>query len=295
MHIAVLFGGVSEEREVSLRSGARVQEALSRRGHTVQGIELAAPLPDDDAVAHCRAADAVFLALHGGAGEDGRVQAALEAGGVWHYTGSDARGSALAMEKTRAKAAVQAVGVPVAKGWRWPEERAQIRLPCVAKPVCGGSSVGLLHLEREEDLERVPPDANYFCESYLAGREFSVGVFRGNALPPVEIRPVCGVYDYAHKYTPGATEELCPAPVTSARCSELKNWALVAFAALGLRDYARIDFKEDGAGNLCFLEANTLPGMTQTSLFPLAADVQGIGYEVLCEEMAVLAAARGRP
>ena len=126
----------------------------------------------------------------------------------------------------------------------------------------------------------------------MPGREFTVGILEGHALPVVEICPVGGAYDYYHKYTPGVTEELCPAPLTAAQSEALQAMACVAFAALDLRDFARIDFREDAKGQPCFLEANVTPGMTATSLLPLAAHAEGIEFPVLCERMALLAARR---
>ncbi len=294
MDVVVFYGGESDEREVSLRSGARVCEALLEKGHTVRGKDARGEAPSEQEILLARRADAVFLCFHGGAGEDGHWQAALERAGIFHYTGSDARASALAMDKPRAKACVKKLGVPLAKGaiWRAGGARPAMDLPSIVKPCKGGSSVGFLVLKSEEEAEKLAPSGDLLCEEYLPGREYSVGVFAGRALPPVEILPQGGIYDYERKYTPGATRELCPAPVSAARLAELQNLALICFTALGLRDFARIDFKENAAGTPCFLEANTLPGMTATSLLPLAAGVHGIGFAALCEKMAKLASAR---
>ena len=293
MQVLLLYGGESAEREVSLRSGERVCAALRSRGHAVECVDFCARLADDAFFARCRAADAVFLALHGGAGEDGRLQAVLEARGIYHYTGSGAQASALAMQKSRAKAVVARAGVPVAKGISLPGEIPdEIAFPVIVKPEAGGSSVGLAMLSSREELLGFHADVPYLCEELLPGREFSVGVLGDRALPPVEIRPHGTLYDYAHKYTPGATEELCPAPIGDAQRAQLQGLALAAFYALGMADVGRIDFKEDAAGNVRFLEANTLPGMTDTSLLPLAARAVGIGFPALCEEVLQMAAKR---
>ena len=288
MDILLLYGGSSDEREVSLRSGARVCAALRERGHTVCDVDAHGEAPSEEIVSLAQGSDAVFLCFHGGAGEDGRWQAALEKAGVFHYTGSDAAASALAMDKPRAKESVARLGVPCAEGtvWHLGEARPTLAFPFVVKPCAGGSSVGFHILKSEEDAKKLAPSGDLLCESYLPGREYSVGVLQGRALPAVEICPQSGVYDYAHKYTQGATRELCPAPVSPSYLARLQNLAQVCFAALGLRDFARIDFKEDAAGRPCFLEANTLPGMTQTSLLPLAASVRGIEFGELCEKMA---------
>jgi D-alanine-D-alanine ligase len=293
MRIVVLYGGESDEREVSLHSGMRVAAALRSAGHQVMRVDhrmerLPAILSD------LRAADAIFLALHGGDGEDGTLQALLEQNGIFHYTGSDPRGAALAMEKAAAKIRVAAKGVPVARGevLSPPSSEPPFPFPVVLKPVSGGSSVGLRFVRTQREWRRIPLREGMLCEELLPGREFTVGILNGAALPAVEIRPVGGAYDYEHKYTVGASEELCPAPLDAPRALQLAKLALTAFGALGLRDYARIDFREDTMGDPRFLEANTLPGMTETSLFPLAAATAQIDFVALCEKMAVLAAKR---
>ncbi len=294
MEILLLYGGDSSEREVSLRSGARVGAALRERGHTVKGIDARGDAPSAEVLALARAADAVFLCFHGGAGEDGRWQAALDGAGVAHYTGSAGAASALAMDKPRAKACVQKMGVPCARGamWRVGEPAPSLEFPFIVKPPQGGSSVGFQILKTREELEKFTPSEDLLCEEYLPGREYSVGILGTRALAPVEICPQGGVYDYAHKYEANATRELCPAPVGPVRLARLQNLAQVCFAALGLRDFARIDFKESAAGEICFLEANTLPGMTATSLLPLAASERGLSFADLCEHMLQMASSR---
>lgn len=294
MQILVVYGGVSVEREVSISSGARVCEALRRGGHLVQGVLADGEMPDDALLARAMEADCVFLCLHGGAGEDGRWQAALEGAGVRHYTGSGPVASALAMDKPRAKRAVEQCGVPIAVGdlWRVGGHVPALSYPFIIKPCNGGSSVGFHIIWNEEDLKRITPTEDLLCESYLPGREYSVAVWNGRALPPVEIRPRGGVYDYAHKYEVGASEEICPAPLPLSQLAHLQDLALICFSALGLRDFARVDFKENAQGEPCFLEANTLPGMTATSLFPLAARTVGVLMEGLCAGIAQSAALR---
>ena len=294
MQILVVYGGISAEREVSLSSGTRVCEALRRGGHSVQAALADGEMPDEALLARAREVDCVFLCLHGGAGEDGRWQAALEAAGVRHYTGSGPVASALAMDKPRAKRAIEGYGVPTASGgvWRIGERIPALSYPFIVKPCNGGSSVGFCIIRDEEDLKRIAPTEDLLCESYLPGREYSVAVWNGRALPPVEIRPRGGVYDYAHKYEVGASEEICPAPLSPPQLARLQDLALICFSALGLRDFARVDFKENAWGEPCFLEANTLPGMTQTSLFPLAARTVDVSMEALCNGIAQSAALR---
>lgn len=294
MEILVVYGGVSNEREVSLRSGARVCEALRSKGHRVLAAEVDNELPNVALLEQARAVDCVFLCLHGGAGEDGRWQAALEHAGVMHYTGSGPVASALAMDKPRAKRCVEGLGIPTAKGYVWHvgENAPEMAYPFIVKPCNGGSSVGFRIIQSVAERERIIPCEDLLCEEYLPGREYSVSVWNGRALPPVEIRPRGGVYDYAHKYEAGASEELCPAPIPVWRLARLQDMALCAFSALGLRDLARVDFKENAHGEPCFLEANTLPGMTATSLFPLAARTVGISMDLLCEGIAKTAEGR---
>jgi D-alanine-D-alanine ligase len=152
--------------------------------------------------------------------------------------------------------------------------------------------VGLAFLDDERACRDFRAGEDMLCERFLSGREYSVGILEGQALPPIEIRPRGGVYDYHHKYTAGATEEICPAPLAPAALRALEQMALAAFRALGMRDFGRIDFREDGRGRVCFLEANTLPGLAATSLLPLAAGQAGLGFGALCERIALLAAKR---
>lgn len=297
MRIAVVYGGVGEEREISLLSGARVVKALQNEGHTVLETPLFSALPSEEQMATFAECDAVFLVLHGGAGENGEVQEALERVGVYHYTGSAVAASRLAMNKVRAKRRVAAFGIPVAEQFVCLADEKMKQapfLPIAAKPICGGSSVGLQILKNEQEWGEFSPVCDMLCERYLSGREFSVGVLERRALPPVLIEPLGGEYDFAHKYTQNLTREVCPANVERVRLARLQNLALLASEALGLRDYARIDFREDETGEIFFLEANTLPGMTKQSIFPLAARVAGLEMGALCTRMATLAAQRRR-
>ncbi len=295
MRIVVLYGGESAERAVSLLSGAHVAEALIGRGHDLLLYDWRGGVIPDFLWLRMREADAVFLALHGGAGEDGTLQKTLERGGIFHYTGSGPTAAALAMNKALAKEKAAAAGVPVARGavlQRGGDLPADLPLPLVLKPLCGGSSVGLFfHTGGPLPREAAFP---LLAETFLPGREFSVGVLGDLVLPPVEIRPRGGAYDYAHKYTEGATEELCPAPLSGKETKRLRALTAAAFEALGLRDVGRVDFRADEEGVPHFLEANSLPGMTGTSLLPLAAETAGIPFFLLCERLCLSAAARKR-
>ena len=278
---------------MAIKGALRVIEAFAETEHRLLACDYRGTLTEE-ITASMRHADAVLLMLHGGEGEGGGLQQALEQAGIYHYTGTDPRGAALALDKARAKACVAKAGVPVAAGGIWqPQEQPPcVKLPAIAKPLLGGSSVGLFKIERADELKNFAPHEPMLLEEYLSGREFTVGVLGDRALPAVEIIPHGGMYDYQHKYTPGATAELCPAPIDAEKAALLKNLALASFRALGLRDFARIDFKENAAGVPCFLEANTLPGMTETSLLPLAARAAGLSFTALCTYMAECAARR---
>lgn len=297
-HIVVMRGGPSVEREVSLRSGAAVAAALRGLGHRVTELDPqpgAWTLPADT--------DVAFLALHGSYGEDGTLQAELEALGV-PYTGSDAAASRLAFDKLATKQRCLAAGVPTPRHFvvrdphaPWP---VGWRPPLVVKPVCQGSSVGLRFVDTEADwpaalAAALAHDRAALVEERILGRELTAGILEDHALPLVEVRPRGGAYDYASKYTPGATEYRCPAPLDETATRRVQAAALGAFAAVGGRDYARVDVMLDAAGAPWVLEVNTLPGMTETSLLPQAAAAAGLDFPALCARMAALALRRAAP
>ncbi len=243
----------------------------------------------------CALADAVFLGLHGTCGEDGRIQAALELMGV-PFTGSGYLGSALAMNKDLAKQLAIAAGVRTPE-WRTvyygrediPALAASTPLPCVVKPVDSGSSIGVA-IARTEDEMIAALESNLqlgraILEQYVQGREIDVGVLMGRALPSIEIIPKHGFYDYRNKYQAGATVEICPSPIAPEIEAELGATALKVHNLLGLKTYSRSDFIVDGQGRIFFLEINTLPGMTPTSLMPQEAAAAGVDYEALCQKI----------
>ncbi len=244
----------------------------------------------------CQMADIVFMALHGENGENGKVQAAFDLLGV-KYTGTGYLGSALAMDKGVTKLFWKEAGVPVAKGFTINKgENAKelihknMELPYVVKPVCGGSSIGVSIVKEENQLDEALEAAFHWedeiiVEQYVAGREFSVGVISGKALPIIEIAPISGFYDYKNKYKPGATVDTCPAEIPEEKTREMQAQAENAARALGLNKYARIDFLMNEKQEIFALEANTLPGMTPTSLLPQEAAAVGIGFEDLCEKL----------
>lgn len=240
----------------------------------------------------CNEADITFFALHGGEGENGQLQAAFDLLGI-KYTGSGYFGSALAMNKGLTKSVFiqNKISTPAGEIFKSAEDAEKWNIfPCVVKPCSGGSSVGIAKAENKEEFDEAIKDAFRYenevvVEQFVQGREFSVGVIGGKALPPIEIIPKSGFYDYASKYQAGATVEICPADIDEEIDSKLRGAAVEAFNALHLDSYARIDFLLDESGQTYCLEANTLPGMTPTSLLPQEAAVEGLNYADLCEKI----------
>ena len=244
----------------------------------------------------CMMADIVFLALHGACGEDGRVQAALALLGI-PFTGSGYLGSAIAMDKDMTKRMVIPAGI-ITPSWETvrytgkdiPEMVERLDLPCVVKPVDSGSSIGVAIAYTQQELEQAliaGLDLGGHCviEQYISGREIQVGILNDSALPSIEIIPKVGFYDYENKYQPGAADEICPAEISPEWEQRLADAALTVFRTLGLSVYSRADFIVTEDGTPWFLEINTLPGMTPTSLLPQEAAAVGIGYGELCEQI----------
>ena len=334
MRIAVLCGGLSNERDVSLSSGIGIAGALRSLGHRVALVDLflgwtgeyasvedvftaqdddnafsvAESAPDLAAVRAmrpgqglvgphvleiCKAADIVFLALHGEEGENGKLQAYFDINGV-RYTGSGYLGSAVAMNKSLSKVILRQAGVPVAESVtiRRGQEKTAKRppLPCVVKPCSGGSSVGTTIVREPEEYDAALALAfryedSVLAERYIAGRELTVGVLDGKAMPVTEIIPKAGFYDYKNKYQPGMTDEPCPAPISAAETAAVQALAERAYEALHLEAYGRVDFIMGQDGVFYCLEANTLPGMTPTSLIPRMGRAMGMDYGALCQAL----------
>ena len=243
-------------------------------------------------IAICQAADAVFMALHGENGENGKIQACFDLMGIT-YTGTDYVSSALCMDKGLSKDIFACHGIPTPAGIRLKKGEnpaKKVPFPCIVKACCGGSSVGVSIAAKEEEYagalaEAFRYDDEVIVEQYIKGREFSVGVMDGKALPVIEIAPLQGFYDYKNKYQAGSTIETCPAELSEEKTKEMQGYAEAAFKALRLKNYARMDFMMGEKGDIYCLEANTLPGMTPTSLLPQEAAAEGMRFEELCEKI----------
>lgn len=335
MKITVLMGGTSAERDVSIASGLRIARALRSRGHDVTALDTAVGVIDDmkerellaagvqpappdleslavmskqslspllGTLPEVRQADVVFLALHGGQGEDGTLQALFDLSGV-RYTGTGQLGSAVAMDKDLSKRLFRDNGVQTAEWLMAPatasEVQSRLGFPVVVKPSKQGSTVGLTLVRDPGDLDAAVTEAfryddEVMLEQFIAGRELTVGILGNEALPIGEIIPRHELYDYECKYTKGMAVEEFPARLDSAVAARVQDQAVRAFRALKLRGYARIDFRLDDSGGCFCLEANTLPGMTELSLIPQAAAAAGISFPELCERIVQLAMTEGR-
>ncbi len=244
----------------------------------------------------CQEADCVFLALHGANGEDGRIQACFDLLGI-PYTGADFTGSCLAIDKGITKDLFRAHGVPTPRGIRMKRgerETEEIPYPRIVKTSCGGSSIGVCIANDTSEYERAKEEAfryggEVIVEQYIKGREFSVGVMDGKALPVIEMAPKEGFYDYRNKYQAGTTVETCPAQIPEEKSRRMQEIAEQVFAILRLKSYARMDYIMSGDGEIYCLEANTLPGMTPTSLLPQEAAAAGMDFGQLCEEIVRMA------
>ncbi|MDD5247634.1 MAG: D-alanine--D-alanine ligase [Rhodocyclaceae bacterium] len=285
---AVMFGGDSAERAVSLKSGAAVLAALLRAGVDAHGFDPAQrPLADLRSEGFARA----FVALHGRGGEDGRLQGALDLMQL-PYTGSGVLASALAMDKWRSKLVWQAAGLPIPAyelldaGSDFAAVEARLGLPLFVKPANEGSSIGITKVKDAGGLRAAYDVAAQYdklviAERFMAGGEYTVGIIGERALPVIRIVPAAEFYDYDAKYLRDDTEYRIPSGLTAAAEAAMQELALRAFAVLGCRGWARIDVMLDAAGRQYVLEANTAPGMTDHSLVPMAARAAGISFEQL--------------
>lgn len=333
MKIAVVCGGLSSERDVSITSGTNVARALRQKGHKVVLVDLFYGCADDyddpaelfereqedisysvkietpdvdrmfaegdgsrigkNVVEICKAADISFLALHGADGEDGKIQATFDMYGI-KYTGSGYLGSAVAMNKEITKKLFRADGIPTPEGIvvsKGKTPYADIGFPCVVKPCSGGSSVGTSIVHSRSDYEAALEfafsfESDVIVEKYIKGREFSVGVLDGKAMPVLEVVLKNGWFDYKNKYQPGFAEELCPAPLRAEDTLRLQSLCEQVAKTLMIDVYFRADVMMDESdGSFYCLEANTLPGMTPTSFVPQMAREMGMDFPTLCEKI----------
>ncbi len=331
MKIAVVCGGLSNERDVSITSGTCVARALREKGHKVVLVDLyygysgsyddpaelfereqedvaysvKEETPDIEKILAqgdgsrigknvleiCKAADISFLALHGEDGENGKLQATMDMHGI-KYTGSGYLGSAIAMNKEVTKIMLRSSGIPVPEGIVLSKgEYAEVGFPCVVKPCSGGSSVGTSMVGSKSEYSAALELAfkyedHVLVERFIKGRELTVGVMGGKAMPVIEIIPKAGWYDYKNKYQAGLTEEICPAPISAEDTERVQRLAERVHTALMIDVYCRADFLMDNnSGELYCLEANTLPGMTPTSLIPQMGREQGLDFGEVCEKI----------
>lgn len=289
-NVAVLKGGRSAERQVSLATGAAVAAALRARGYAVAEIDAAGDLAGALAAA---SPDAVFIALHGRWGEDGTVQGFLEILGI-PYTGSGVLASSLAMDKVLSKRVFFATDIPTPEfevlGPGETAEAARLGAPLVAKPPREGSTIGVAVARTDAEIPAAVAAArahspDVLLERFVRGRELTVGVIDGEPLPVVEIQPEGGFYDFESKYTPGRTRYTCPAALSAEEEKTVREAGRRAYRALGCAGAARVDVLLDERSRPWVLEVNTIPGMTPTSLLPKAAAAAGMDFETLVERI----------
>ncbi len=275
---------ILEEAEEMKKASASIKESIAKRRAFI----------GENVISLCQEADVVFMALHGQNGEDGKLQAAFDLFGI-NYTGTGYLSSAIAMDKGMTKQFFMEKGIPTPKGAALKKgeedlsyKRFGMKLPVIVKPCCGGSSVGVTIAHSEEEYEAALKEAFSYedelvVEEYISGREFSVAVIADKAYPIVEIAPLKGFYNFENKYKAGSTIETCPAQISEEMTKKIQQTAVKGARALGITGYSRLDFMMDEEENIYCLEANTLPGMTPTSLVPQEAAALGIDFPQLCE------------
>jgi D-alanine-D-alanine ligase len=341
MNIAVLAGGTSTERDVSLVTSRLVCQSLRRNGHKANIIDVflgtseygsaqdffnddndldsltkqlateTKNIPDieqarqeagesffgSNVLEYCKAADIVFIGLHGANGEDGKIQAVFDLMNV-KYTGTGYLSSAISMDKQYTKKVFTTEGIPTPKGitLKKGHKIEYVPFPCVVKPCCGGSSVGVSIVNDEKEFQKAVDMAfaledSILVEEYISGGEFTCAVLDGKALPVVQIEPLEGFYDYKNKYN-GNTKETCPANISAELTEKMQYWAQRACEAAGVTTYARVDELMNEDGEIYCLEINTLPGMTPTSLLPQEAAAAGMSYDELTEKIIQISLAK---
>ncbi|GAX46888.1 D-alanine--D-alanine ligase family protein [Lactococcus reticulitermitis] len=309
MNIIILYGGKSPEREVSQQSAKLIEDSLEKIGHKVISLELIGTykinnnfdnlyndykrnpnfLSDKDYTREiskevlklCKLADIVFLATHGGIGEDGRLQALLEVEKIL-FTGNGFFSTAISMNKSVSKKIVVSNTVKVAK--EYDKEIGGDNLPVIIKPNDSGSSIGVKLILEPLELQEID-QKEFLIEEFIRGREFSVGILGDLALPPIEIIVGEGIYDFQKKYVSNVVQEICPANISEKLCNKLMSSAIEVHKKLGFEVYSRIDFIVDDYDEIYFIEANSIPGMTPTSLLPKEAATIGINFLSLCDKI----------
>ena len=305
-HIGVLMGGCSSEREISLKSGKAVYKALKEMDCRVSEIDITSK--EEKNVVSCLNQfdiDLAFIALHGEFGEDGQIQAILEKRGL-PYTGSDSETSRLAMNKISTQELLKKHQFPVAPFYAVSKHvdvsidhilESLGGVPVVVKPATEGSSIGITVVHEKENLAQALSlgfqyGTELLIDKYVSGKEITAGILDGKALPLVEIRPESAFFDFAAKYEKGKTKYIVPAEISEKEQERIQQVAVAAYQKIGCRDFARLDFILDEQGNIFILEANTIPGFTETSLLPMAAQREGMHFGELCLKIACLAAKR---
>jgi len=297
--VGVLMGGLSREREISLRTGKAIHKALLEKGYNACAIDV------DRNIAESlikKKIEIAFIALHGRYGEDGTIQGMLEMMGI-PYTGSDVLASALALHKVMSKKILlhEKIETPDFEYFRReeierePGKKVSLPLPVVVKPAREGSTIGITIVKKEEELLRALKEAGKYdeeilVEAFVKGKEITVGILNDIALPIIEIAPKSGFYDYHSKYTKGETEYIIPARIPREKYLHAQEISLRAFKALGCSGCARVDLMTDEEGNPFVIDVNTMPGMTETSLLPKAAEHVGISFGELAERILLGAA-----
>lgn len=286
--VAVLAGGRSAEREVSLNSGNAVLGALLSLGVDAQLLD-----PSLDNIHQLREFDACFIALHGRGGEDGVIQGVLEFLHV-PYTGSGVMASAIGMDKVKTKMIWQAAGLPIPQGYVAGQNEKELPFPLMVKPAHEGSSIGMCKVDDAAQLADAIAqahkfDADVLVEQWISGGEFTVAILNGEALPAIRLETPNSFYDYDAKYKANTTRYLCPCGLSADKERELKALALEAFDQVGCSGWGRVDVMQDEQGNFYLLEVNTVPGMTDHSLVPMAAQASGMSFPELVGEILLVA------
>ena len=283
LKVALLYGGFSKEREISIKSGKAVEEALKELGFEYRVFD---PINKEDFIYNIKKykPDVAFIALHGKGGEDGQIQAILEFLNI-KYTGSDSRTSAICIDKKLTKDILRNENIPVPEDYKL----ENIKFPAVLKPKDEGSSIGVYIVKNEKELKKVLDNIknvkDYMIEAYIEGRELTVSILNGKVLPVIEIKIEKGFYDFENKYISSKTKYLCPAPLHKTINEEIKKIAINSYKILGCKGAARIDIMLSKENIPYVLEVNTIPGMTSHSLLPKAAEKAGVSFNELVKEI----------